>query len=131
METHTATQESILGEIGKQLSERRGLLAQRTFLLIWPILMLVFVGPIVALLGEENLQLWQILTILGFIIFAFCYQIVVGAIFAIEKRIWLDSYFDNRPLAPQQSWRIAFKLLRPAINLVFRTAFIYYLLPSH
>jgi hypothetical protein len=121
--------QDILQEIGRQLAERKGLLARRTFLIIWPILMLVFVVPIMAIMGEENITLWQVLIIIGFIIFAICYQCVMGAIFAIEKRIWLDSYFDNRTLTPKQSWRIALKLFKPAMQLVLRTAFAYYFLP--
>ena len=131
METNsTYAYEGILQEIGKQIAQRKSLLLRRTILLVWPFLALIVVQVVMSTREAKDMSLWLVLSIMGFIFFTICYACVMGAIFAIEKRIWVDSYFDKKNLTPSESWRIARRLLLPATRLVLRTALRYYFLPT-
>ena len=55
------------------------------------------------------------------------YYYILSAIFAIEKIVWIDSYFDNKNLDSKTSWKIAQKLLPSATMLVSMTFLRFYL----
>jgi hypothetical protein len=57
------------------------------------------------------------------------YTTVVGFIFEIEKRIWVDSHFDEKSLDQKDSWRIAKALFWPAVVLRVKVALRYYFVP--
>ena len=122
----------LLREAGAQLGTRKKLLALRTLLLIWP----VFIFAAVVLFGEkffpqgkvpENFAdpFWIAFLITGFL--AFVYYVFMSFIFEIEKRIWIDSFFDQRNLTSWESWRIARKLFFPTLGASWGILWRYYL----
>lgn len=126
--------DEILKEIGKQLKERRGLLLRRVLLIVWPYIFIAIASFIAKHFYEVNsfseetqfqlLLLW-IICLLSSVV----YSIIMGFVFNIEKRIWIDSYFDGRPLTPAESQRISWKLAWPVFKLRFTLALLYYWVP--
>lgn len=126
----------LLREAGRQLSSRKKILFRRVFFLAWPgmvMVVLLFIWRELIqgkILFEGSPWLIPSLIFLGvWLVFTLFYYAIFSSIFAIEKRIWLDSYFDQRNLNPKDSWRIAKKLLWPAIRIVGQIIIRFYLLP--
>ena len=131
----TPTYKEIITEIGAQIRARKKLLFLRTFMIMWPVLLAFVLGFFATnTYSEEYLQqvmfsfpniLYVILTVLVAVI----YMVIVGFIFEIEKRIWIDSFFDKKEINPTQSWKLAKKLVWPAIVFRFNIFFKYYFAP--
>jgi hypothetical protein len=131
----TPTYKEIIKEIGAQIKARKKLLLLRTLIITWPVLLAIIVGYVAnSLYGEQFIQsiafsFPNIIYIAVYILFAIVYMLIVGFIFEIEKRIWIDSFFDKREISGKQSWTLAKKLLWPAIIFRFNIFFKYYFLP--
>lgn len=125
-----------LGEIGRQLGLRKKAMTRRVLFMIWP--------PIVAavslvvlsytykagLLNENWKYMNVILAAIGvWLLFSIIYYYILSFIFGIEKRIWVDSFFDKKNLDTKDSWRIAKKLFWPYLRLQFES-FLRYVLPA-
>lgn len=131
------TYKEMFESIGTQLSSRKKTLLKRTLLISWPYLLFFIIYFIVdpseglgindVFTGEDS-TLWMVGAVVA-IFFAIIYSMVIGFIFDIEKRIWVDSHFDNRQLEPKDSWRIAMKLFWPAFHMRLRIVLAYYLFP--
>jgi len=126
----------LLQEAGKQLSFRKGILFRRIFLLAWPAMVMVVILFIWRELIQRKILFegspWLIPSFISlgvWLIFTLFYYAIFSSIFAIEKRIWIDSYFDKKNLKPKDSWRIAKKLLWPAIGMVCQLILRFYLPP--
>jgi hypothetical protein len=120
----------MLAAAADQIQQRAGLLSKRVFLVTWPFLVLVGIDALGLSIPSEKippslaLSFWVV-----FIIFAAAYGLVMGLIFSMEKRIWIDSYFDGRNLTPEESWRIARRLLSPMLKIIGATFLRYFMLP--
>jgi len=126
----------ILQEAGKQLSSRKKILLRRVFLLAWPgmvMVVLLFIWRELIqgkILSENSPYLVPSSIFLGaWLVFTLFYYAIFSSIFAIEKRLWIDSYFDQKKLEPKDSWRIAKKLLWPVIRMVWQLILRFYLPP--
>lgn len=137
-----ASYKDILIEVGRNLAKRKGNLAARTALIMWPMILLVGVATILSPQDPtqtssssffDNLSPDQtFLVVVGFLVLlalVYVYTTIMRLIFHIEKNIWVDSYFDKRNLTTRQSWRIAYKLIWPAAELWLNIAMRYYVLP--
>lgn len=128
-----------LKEVGKQMNERKGILVRRVVLLIWPVWILVIVSYIMLWssgveTGVPNIDtlsapwfsylFYFIILWLGFTLF---WYFVMGFIFEIEQKVWVDSYFDGRNLDPKASWRVARRLFFPTVRMAFLTLIRFYL----
>jgi hypothetical protein len=51
-------------------------------------------------------------------------------IFEVEKRIWVIAFFDKHQLTPQQSWRIARRLVWTFVDFQLKIFFRYFSLPA-
>jgi len=131
------TYKAMLEEMGNQLRSRKTLLLKRTLLISWPYLLLIVAFFVLdsqdglgfnSFITEENIFMW-LLAGAGVVFLSVVYSVIVGFIFEIEKRIWVDAHFDNKHLEPKDSWRIAKKLFVPAFVMRFKIAFRYYVLP--
>ena len=127
---------TILAEMGKHISERKMLLTKRAVSIIWPAMILAGIFTwtntdlknasskvIGGLSGNDGIG--GMLTAAG-ILLVIVYVITVRAIVAVEKRVWLDSYFDSKNLTSQESLRIARKLFWPALKLSITILFRFY-----
>jgi len=98
----------MLEEAGRQLLMRKKMLLERALLIIWPycvfIIMFYFIG-----FNSFSTAL---------LVFSVVYSIMIRLLTNIEKRIWLDSYFDGKNLSQQQSWLIAKKIYPQAYVLL-------------
>jgi hypothetical protein len=132
----TPAYQEILAQIGAQIRERKGLLIRRTLLLTWPILLAIAIGYLTQFFfGEESAK--QIffsypnyIYVVTYALFACLYGMIVNFTFEIEKRIWIDSFFDKKVLTPQESWKVSQKLFWRAIQFRFRVFVRYYVLPN-
>ena len=128
----TPTYKEIIKEIGAQIKARKKLLLLRTLTIMWPVLLALLAGyGATQIYGKEYLQqivfsFPNIIYIALYVVLAIIYMSVVGFIFEIEKRIWIDSFFDKREISGTQSWALAKKLLWPAIVFRFNIFFKYY-----
>lgn len=112
---------AILQEIGRQMSRRKRDLFKRILLISWPLMILggfLYVtnenGWLNLQLQSATVQTWVIGgVILGLLVL---YYIFVSFIVSIEKRLWIDSAFDNKFIESSDSWRIAWKLSPPVIG---------------
>lgn len=131
----TPTYKEIIKEIGAQIKARKKLLLLRTLVISWPGLLAIVIGYAgSSFYGEDKIQeiafsFPNILYVLAYIILAITYMAIVGFIFEIEKRIWIDSFFDKREISGKQSWDLAKKLLWPSVVFRFNIFFKYYFLP--
>ncbi len=131
----TPTYKEIIKEIGAQIIARKKLLLLRTGMIIWPVLLAIVLGyGANSFYGEEYIQqiifsFPNILYVLAYIIIAIIYMVIIGFIFEIEKRIWIDSFFDKKEISGKVSWGLAKKLLWPAIVFRFNIFFKYYFTP--
>ncbi len=131
----TPTYKEIIKEIGAQIKARKKLLLLRTLMIMWPVLLAILAGYVASnIYGEQYLKeiiflFPNILYIIIYVVFAIVYMTVVGFIFEIEKRIWIDSFFDKREISSSESWSLAKKLLWPAIVFRFNIFFKYYFTP--
>jgi hypothetical protein len=127
--------QEILAQIGAQLKSRKKLLLQRTLMLTWPILLAIVFGyGANQVLGKEQAEhlffsFPNILGVFGYVILAAAYSVIMNFIFEIEKRIWVDSFFDNKNLTPKQSWAIAKAMFWKAVLFRFKIFLRYYLWP--
>ncbi len=124
----------ILQEIGTQLKERKSLLMKRVLLIVWPHILIAVLGFIGDKLFDyrsldEQTQFWVFCGAIIYIFTAVVYSILMGFVFNIEKRIWIDSYFDSRPLTPAESQRISWGLIWPVFKFRFTLALVYYWIP--
>lgn len=121
-------------EIGKQLQLRKKLLFKRVLLIIWPILLGVIIGYLLnsiydlELLSVEQ-ETWGIIVATIYILCSVIYARVVGFIFEIEKQIWIDSFFDQKHIDSDTSWKISKKLFWPGLMYRLKIFCWYYLLP--
>ncbi len=127
--------QEIFQEIGRQLSLRKKILAKRTLLIVWPFLLLIiifyFFGQKYNLnpFSSNGLSFYSVGYLVA-VVLAVIYSSIIRFIFSIEKRIWIDSFFDKKNLEPAQSWRIARTLFWPAFVLRFKICLSYYLIPT-
>ncbi|MBC7766477.1 hypothetical protein H7Y21_00580 [Arenimonas sp.] len=131
----TPTYKEIIKEIGAQIKARKKLLILRTLTIMWPVLLAILASyGATQVYGKEYIQAIvfsfpTILYIIAYTVLAFIYIIVVSFIFEIEKRIWIDSFFDKKEISSSASWKLAKKLLWPAIVFRFNIFFKYYFTP--
>lgn len=129
----TPTYTQLFEEIGTQIKLRKRSLFNRTFLISWPFIVFAIIIFLIRQFNP-NVRVEEILfsqtyllASIGYIICAFLYGMIISFIFEIEKRIWIDSYFDKKELNPKESWSIAKKLFWPAFKLRLYIAIRYYL----
>lgn len=126
------TYKQTLQEAGKQLSMRKSQLVKRVFLYSWPGLISIFIWNyfLKYWLNERNQNNPHFLLVaslgLGWIVLTIFYILFFESIFNIERRVWIDSYFDGKNLDGNRSWKIAKKLLLPAALLQFHLFVRYY-----
>jgi hypothetical protein len=131
----TPTYKEIIKEIGTQIGARKKLLILRTLMIMWPVLLAIIVGYVSTnIYGQDYIEqlvfsIPNIFYIMAYIIIAIVYMSIIGFVFEIEKRIWIDSFFDKREISGKASWGLAKKLLWPAIVFRFNLFLKYYLLP--
>lgn len=131
----TPTYKEIIKEIGTQINTRKKLLFLRTLMIIWPVLLAIVIAYISTdIYGDDYilqiaLSVPNIFYIIAYVILSIIYMSVVGFIFEIEKRIWIDSFFDKREISGKASWGLAKRLLWPAIVFRIHIFFKYYLIP--
>lgn len=130
----TINYKEILGEIGAQIQLRKSQLAKRILLIVWPYLLFIIIGFIggsiyddVSLTDQEKLKF--VVVFFALVIASVIYSTIIRFIFNIEKQIWIDSYFDKRNLKPEESWKIAYKLIWPALKFRLKLWFNYYFIP--
>ena len=121
----------ILTEIGVQLAYRKGILFERTLLKVWPVVVLLLLGYadeyFKDFINQNSLHTHFTILFVFCAIFVVFYTTIFGSIIEIEKRIWVDSYFDGKKLNGGQSWKIARRLFWPAFWMYFRIFVRYYL----
>ncbi len=128
------TYKELLEQVGAQLKARKNALLKRTLLITWPFIGLAVIGYICnklvdfKALSDDQVIVW-IWAGAVLLISSLVYTIIVSFIFEIEKRIWIDSYFDQKNLSLSESWRIAKKLFWPAALFRFKAIFYYYVFP--
>lgn len=111
----------LMVEAGKQLGLRKKDIFKRVILTTWPMVILSVGIVLSGLYIPTHPEFWEahqiplVILAICWAIFALLYGAIIRIIFSTEKRIWIDSFFDQRPLSPQQSWRIARKLFFPSI----------------
>lgn len=128
------TYKQLLEEMGKQLSQRKSALLKRVLLITWPfILLIVAIYALEEIYDFKNFSdeqaFWAMSSFVVYLFLALVYSAIVKFIFEIEKRIWIDSYFDHKNLSLSQSWRIAKKLFWKAFVFRFKVYLQYYLIP--
>lgn len=116
------TYKQMLEEMGKQLNNRKGDLMKRVLLITWPVLLLIVVGYFFSKVGGFDTfpQLNTMGFVVGIALYIFAaavYTFIMRFIFSIEKRIWVDSFFDQKNLSLQESWKISLRLFWPAFTL--------------
>jgi MFS family permease len=131
-----ASYREILIEMGRQLKERKGILMKRILYILWPVLLgfiLLYVGNKLYEMGfminESIFYYASIAFIFCWFVFAIVWGAVIRIIFALEKRIWVDSYFDKIALTDKESWKISKKLLLPSMLMRLNLFFRFYLIP--
>lgn len=136
VETIFPSYNETMQEIGRQLSLRRGTMTKRVIFMIWPPMLAVISLVLLNYFYKAGLLKddWQYANILlvaiaAWILFSIFYYYILSFIFDIEKRIWVDSFFDKKNLDPKDSWKIAKRLFWPYLRLQFE-AFLRYLLPA-
>jgi hypothetical protein len=129
-------------QIFARLNERKYLLLQRALLAVWPGLLTIaaayaFWGSavdnqengldlIVASVSARPMEGW----IIGaMVLFSILYGVIASAVLSIERIIWVDSYFDGKNLSPQESLRVARRLLPSAVRFWVWSWFRFWLLP--
>lgn len=128
--------DEIFQEIGKQLQTRSGLLVKRVLKISLPALAILFLIQLFGRLTQFNTNpseaflqleissiLWGSIALIVIIVFT----IVYVAILKIEEAIWLDSYFDEVNLTPEESQRISNKLYGGWCSLQYKIFYRYYL----
>ena len=128
------TYKELLEQVGTQIKARKNALLKRTLLITWPFMAIAVIGFLFnKFIDFRGLPYsYQILLMWVGVLIIFSglvYSIIFTFIFEIEKRIWIDSYFDQKNLSLSQSWKIAKKLFWPAAIFRLKIIFYYYLLP--
>lgn len=120
-------------QIGSHLSARRKALIWRSVMLTSPALFFIALYLLadwyVPWLESLPRSLAQFIA-LTVIMLCVAFGAVFRFIFEIEKRIWVDSYFDGEPLTLGESWGIATKLFVPGIIFQIKIWFHYYAIPT-
>lgn len=120
----------MLAHAAAQVQQRAGLLSGRVFLITWPFLVLIALQYVAVSVYAESVSIQIRFSLLSiWAIFSIFYGLIAGTIFHIEKILWVDSYFDGHNLTPQQSWRIARRLLLPTFKLYFVLMLRYFIIP--
>jgi hypothetical protein len=128
------TYKELLKAMGEQLKSRKSALMKRALLIIWPYLLLLVGGYLFNQVINFNTLPQQsraaiALFVVVYVIFSVIYSIIVGFVFEIEKRIWVDSFFDQKNLSLEESWRISKKLFWPAVVYRFKISLYFYIIP--
>lgn len=116
------TYRQMLEEATRQLSARKYLLFRRVAYLLWPIWISIILGYAIKFrMDAQGVPFvfdspFVFIGIVIWFFFVLFYTFIIGAIIDIEKRVWVDSFFDRKNLSPEASWRIAKKLLVPTIK---------------
>jgi|GEM_PF-6931629 len=126
--------EELFQLIGSHLNDRKGDLAKRILLISLP---LMIIGGTAYVLKESGFintatEFQQTIVMVAFACFALLsivYYGVFSFILAIEKRIWIDSTFDNKKIESKESWRLAWKLTLPVIAIILQV-FLRYIIPA-
>jgi hypothetical protein len=129
-------------QIFARLNERKYLLLQRALLAIWPALLTILLAYAFwgsAVDNEENglelifasvaarpMEGW---IVGGMLLASIVYGVIINAALSIERIIWVDSYFDGKNLSPQESFRVARRLLPSAVRFWIWSWFRFWLLP--
>ncbi|KKP80362.1 MAG: hypothetical protein A2271_04775 [Candidatus Moranbacteria bacterium RIFOXYA12_FULL_35_19] len=130
------TYAEVLRELGDQINLRKWIILKRSLLLIWPVL----VGSVTLVIGnslynegvltrESPLFIGGIILLCFWAIFIVFYGAIMRHIFEIEKRIWVDSFFDKKNIEPNISWKISQKIFWPVFIFRFKIFARYYFLP--
>ncbi len=119
------TYKQMLEAMGQQLNSRKSDLMKRVLLIAWPFILLVVLGYV---FNKANVSVPS-LGVIVYVVLAVIYSTVVRFIFEIEKRIWIDSFFDQKNLSLDDSWRIAKKLFWPAAIYRLQISIYFYLVP--
>ncbi len=134
-----ASYKEILIEVGRNLAKRKGQLALRSFLIIWPWLVVVgfmtFLNPhdpstqnYFSSLSDQGATIFLI-GLLAWLVFTGIYICFMRLMFEVEKHIWVDSYFDKKDLTGRESWRITWRLFGPIAELCGRIFWRFLLFP--
>lgn len=125
------TYKEMLQEIGRQLGLRKKIILWRVLIIIWPLLVMTVVIYLLykfSLLSPESPSKYQTTIIfVTWLWFTLIYYFIMTVFFTIEKRIWIDSFFDQRNLDPKKSWHIAWKLFIPIVRLGWEIFWRFYL----
>ena len=124
----------IIADIGRSLKDRQKDLFKRILLISWPVIVLsvaVYLYSISSWKLSElpqgiNPVMWILLGV-AIIALVFLYYSVVSFVFAIEKHLWIRSFFRNQQLNSKESWRIAWGLFGAIVELGIRVFLRYYL----
>ena len=116
------TYKAIIGEIGNHLLERKKTLAKRVLFISWPWIIGIpglIILTTLMMINTDNTSVIYLTLGLSVImlVFALPWVLITTFLFAIEKRIWIDSYFDGKDLSPKESWKLSKKLFKPTIKL--------------
>ena len=127
------TYKTIIEEIGNHLLERKKTLAKRVLFITWPWIIgipTLIILMTVMMINTDNTSVIYLTLGLSVImlVFALPWVLITTFLFAIEKRIWIDSYFDGKDLSPKESWKLSKKLFKPTIKLFLFTVKKYPLL---
>jgi hypothetical protein len=130
--SQSTSYKDLMVEAGKQLGLRKGDILKRVILATWPIVILLFSVTSFGIYSQTHPDIAErygmqlaVIAIL-WAIFSILYGAIVRTIFFIEKRIWIDSYFDGKNLTNGQSWRIATKLFFPSVFFRIKLFLRYY-----
>lgn len=124
----------VLEEIGAQFRLRGRALLMRSILIAIPVfLVVVYYANNPDALGRGaptyDADINTLLKTLAVLCFVLLYSTIFGAYVALEKRLWVDSYFDGRALTSKESGRMALKLM-PQAFILSLTIFIFYILSA-
>lgn len=125
---------AVFHEVGQQIRLRKQALFIRSLLIAFPIIIVVpyftylYSSPSLEVMTESGglKPLLNGLLVAAVVLF---YASAIIIYTAIEKRVWLDSYFDKKNLTSRGSKRVALKLLPQVFVLGLRIFFRYILPP--
>jgi len=114
----------IILEAARQLNKRKEIIIRRVVYVMWPMpVFVVIFGTVITIVKNNqlsNLQVFFGITIaIIFALYVVIHIFIARTIFSFEKKIWINSYFDNKNLTSDESWTVAKKMFWPALK--FRT----------
>jgi hypothetical protein len=122
----------LMVEAGKQLGLRKKDIFKRVILTTWPMIIFGLAVVLTSFYYQSHQDIWNDYALLVYVgifcwaVFAILYGAVIRTIFSMEKRIWIDSFFDGKNLSSSQSWHIATKLFFPSIIFRIKLFIRYY-----